>query len=209
MGPIGPRGCPGPQGEQGPPGEQGPTGSAGDTGPTGPRGMGAIISLAAFEPKTIAADWNGIPGTGVLIGPTASQSGINLTQTELDTAFGSGILNCAWMVPRNSYISNLCFHFSAASHCSLGDGSAIIFAQLWESQSDSDRFIPISRAVARSAPLTGTIEERFCSNGIYTLNNPYFITAGTRLLFAVGITAANITEECNLTGFISGAFSLD
>jgi BclB C-terminal domain-containing protein len=159
--------------------------------------------VAAKDPQALVCASNGAPQTGAMIGPGISQDGIPLAYPTLTISYENGFTNCAWSIPRESVITDISFYISTDKDYDLGEKSAIIFAQLWESKAPNDTFTPVKDSMVKTQPLSGAIPAGSHTSALLHLPEPYQIPAGTRLLYIVGIQCEN-ENALAFSGLISG-----
>ena len=200
-GPAGPRGV---TGAIGPAGSTGPTGATGATGATGP---GAIIPFASGTPVVMTTVLDALVGTTSILGFGSSTTGVSIAGGLIDI---TAIDNMAFSVPRDGIITSIAAFFSTSLALSLVGSTVTITAQLYESTTPDNTFIPVPGASVTLAPhLTGIVGIGTTSNGITTgLSIP--VAAETRLIivFSAEVTAG-IDIATVITGYASAGLSID
>ncbi len=203
-GPAGPGGTVGPPGPEGPVGPQGPVGAQGNEGPVGPQGPegppgtagGGTIVYAASSgepvvPTTIAGGLIGQVGVLPLDGDQAGSA--ELAGPTLDLTGGSGQVVPAQTFPTDETIESMTVFSSTTIAQALIGTTVTVTAQLYTSSTSDNTFVPVPGAsVTAAPPLTGVLSIGTVSSGMTTgLSIP--VTAGTRGVIVISVTAAGIS----------------
>jgi BclB C-terminal domain-containing protein len=192
VGPVGPRGEEGPIGPQG---HEGPPGPQGDPGPTGPEGDGTIVYAASSgEPVVPTTLVGGLSGQVAVLPLDGDQAGMaELQGSVLDLTGGGGQIVPAQTFPTDETIQSITLFSSTTAALSLVGTTVTVSAQLYTSTTPNNTFAPVpGTLVTASPPLTGVDAIGTISNGITTgLSIP--VTAGTRGVIVVSVTAAGLT----------------
>jgi BclB C-terminal domain-containing protein len=197
QGPAGPVGLPGlvgPVGSQGPAGPVGPVGPQGDPGPAGPAGGGSIVYAASSgEPVVPTTIVNGLSGQVAVLPLDGDQAGSEqLTGGALDLTGGSSQVVPAQTFPTNETIETMTVFTSTTVAQALVGTTVTVTAQLYTSATPDNTFSPVPGAsVTAAPPLTGVVSIGTVSSGMTTgLSIP--VTAGTRGVIVISITAFGI-----------------
>ena len=142
-GPTGPTGATGDSGPEGIIGVTGVTGATGVTGVTGLSGASAIIPFASGGPVALTTIAGGLVGnvSGIGFGSNATYS---LTAGDINLA---GLSNMSFSVPRNGTITDITAYFSTSAALALVGSTVTITAQVYESATPNDTFIPVAGGV--------------------------------------------------------------
>lgn len=208
-GDIGPAGLTGPVGATGTSGATGATGATGAAGATGPvgasgaTGAATIIPFASGTPLALTnvslpvpAFTEGLVGFGSSAPVTVSALGANIDLT--GSLGGLTLLNFAFSVPRNGFITNISAYFTATVEASL-PGGAIVIAQLYESTTPNNTFVSIPTATV-TLTFSGPIVLGSFASGSTDLAIPFPVAQGTRLLLVFRLNTTPI-----VAGFIGYA----
>lgn len=213
VGPAGPQGDSGPAGAQGPAGPQGATGATGATGPQGPSGSGgagAIIPISSGVPAQMTTVLGGLNNTSSLIGFGNCANGVTMSAGTIDLTGSQGTnLNEAFSVPRDGTITSMAAYFSTTQSLTLVGTTITVTAQLYQSTTPDNTFVPIPGAVVTLAPaLTGVLAIGTVESGLTTgLSIP--VTAGTRILTVITATVtAGLDNAVTIPGYVSGGIGI-
>jgi BclB C-terminal domain-containing protein len=193
-------GSPGPEGKEGPPGPIGPAGTEGkegkegEEGPPGPTGGAVVYAASSGEPVTPTTIAGGLVGNVAVLPLQGAQAGsAQLTGGVLDLTGGPGAVVPAQTFPVDQTIESITVYSSTTAPLSLVGTTVTVSAQLYTSTTPDNTFTPVPGALAIAAPsLTGVDGIGTISNGITTgLAIP--VTARTRGVIVVSITAAGLS----------------
>jgi BclB C-terminal domain-containing protein len=193
-GPEGKEGPPGPIGPAGAEGEQGEQGEQGEEGPPGPTGGTVVYAASSGEPVTPTTIAGGLVGNVAVLPLQGDQAGsAQLTGGVLDLTGGPGAFVPAQTFPVDQTIESITVYTSTTAALSLVGTTVTVSAQLYTSTTPDNTFTPVPGALAIAAPsLTGVDAIGTISNGITTgLAIP--VTAQTRGVIVVSITAAGLS----------------
>ena len=151
----------------------------------------------------------GLPGTGVLVGFGNSAQTTSAVGATIDLTGGPGTdLDEAFSLPRDGTITSITAFFSTTQALSLIGTTVTVTAQLYSSTTPNNTFTAVPGAVVTLAPaLTGIVAIGTISDGITTgLSIP--VTAETRLIMVYSITAAGLSLNNTVSGYMSGGVSI-
>jgi BclB C-terminal domain-containing protein len=192
---VGPAGARGEEGPTGPQGHEGPPGPQGNPGPAGPEGNGTIVYAASSgEPVVLTTVPGGLVGQVAVLPLDGDQAGSEqLTGSELDLTGGGGQIVPAQTFPTDETIQSITVFSSTTVAQALIGTTVTVTAQLYTSTTPNNTFAPVPGAsVTAAPPLTGVDAVGTISNGITTgLSIP--VTAQTRGVIVVSITAAGLS----------------
>lgn len=144
---------------------------------------------------------------------TSSAVGFGINLPGISAAGGTislvGLTNLAFSMPRDGTITSLAAYLSISAGLSLIGSTVTVTAQLYQSATPDDTFVPVSGAIVTLAPpLTGLITVGDISSGITTgLNIP--VTAGTRLLLVFSATVTDgIDQAAAIAGYASAGLGI-
>ncbi|MEK5030392.1 exosporium glycoprotein BclB-related protein [Paenibacillus sp. FSL R7-0302] len=194
----------------------GPTGvtGAGETGPTGmtgATGSGAIIPYASGIPAEMTTVVGGVNNTSSLVGfgnTVTGVAGVPAGTIDLTGAAGT-MLNVAFSVPHDGTITSLAAYFSTSDTVALTGSTMTVTAQLYQSVTPNNTFIPVTGALVTLAPaLTGAVTLGTISSGLATgLSIP--VTAGTRLLMVFSAAnTAGTDAAVTIPGYASAGLTI-
>jgi BclB C-terminal domain-containing protein len=174
-----------------------------------PSSSSTIIPYASGLPITITTIAGGISGLPAVIGFGASANLTNFLGEMIDLTGGNGTAhNFAYSTPRNGIIKSISGYFSITQAMNLNGINISIFAQLYQSTTPSNIFLPIAEAKVTLPTLTGIIPTGTVVDNITTgLNIP--VTPKTRLLLVYSATANAETSSNTIIGYASAGVAIE
>nr|WP_232436808.1 exosporium glycoprotein BclB-related protein [Paenibacillus senegalimassiliensis] len=164
-----------------------------------------FASGTPVAPTTLVGGLAGLPA---VVGFGNSGLLPNVLGATIDLTGAAGLLtNFSWSMPRDGAITSISAYFSVTAGLSLGLGSVIITAQLYQSTTPNNIFSPVAGGLVTLPPLTGLISiGTVISGNSGPLNIP--VTEGTRLLLVVSAGSTGLAIASTTAGYVSGGVNI-
>lgn len=167
---------------------------------------GTIIPIASGDAATLTTKFGGVTDKQAFVGYGTSQTGTVVKGT-IDL---TGISSPAFSMPRDGTITSLSGFFSLAEEKTLAGSEVTITAQIYQSDSPNNSFVPIPGAsITLSPALTESLPMGAITSGAVSgLSVP--VSKGTRLLYVVSAhVTGGVGVIANIPGTISGGIGIE
>lgn len=193
-------------------GATGATGITGATGPEGPPGVGAIIPFSSGGAITLTTLVGGLVGAPSFVGFGTNFIGVSVlgTTINLEGDLLGTPLNFAYIVPRDSTITNITALFSVTAAIDVSLGAFYnIYAALYRSDSPtSNNFSVIPESVVELQPaLASPIALGDIVQNSVDTNIP--VSAGDRLLLVFYLQPPTAGLAGTVTGYASAGLLIE
>lgn len=205
---TGATGSTGATGNTGPAGATGATGNTGSTGPTGATGTAggsAIIPFASGLPVALTKVLLNLANTGALLGFGSSVANVNVAGATFNLGAG-GVLDYAYVVPRNGTVTSISGFFSTTAAVVLGS-AVTVRAQLYRAAVNSSSFSPVGTPLLLT-PALGPVISIGENRSANSLGSIPVSTGEKRRLMVFSIDPSGISLISTVTGFASAGITI-